>query len=135
MAESGRRMVFLGFGKYARADRIYALEPITDKRRGSGSRTLVWVDGVSDPVVASRTERTILVDMGQKDALGGALIDQSLKLAEHVVNEADRVGPLLRRSIKAETGVDLDDLAARARRLLEASSASPDSQPSLFGEE
>ena len=128
-------MVFLGFGKYARADRIYALEPITDERRGSGSRTLVWVDGVVEPIVASRTEGTILLDMGQKDALGGALIDQSLKLAERVAEEADRVGPLLRRSIKTEAGVDLDDLAARARKLLEASAASPDTQSRLFGEE
>ena len=38
------RMVFLGFGKYARADKIYALEPLVgDDReeaggRGSGSR-------------------------------------------------------------------------------------------------
>lgn len=135
MSDSGRRMVFLGFGKYARADRIYALEPITDERRGSGSRTLVWVDGVVEPIVASRTERTILLDMGQKDALGGALIDQSLKLAERVAKEADRVGPLLRRSIKTEAGVDLDDLAGRARKLLEASAASPDTQSRLFSQE
>src|SRR5687767_13124971 len=30
------RMVFLGFGKYARADRIYALQPITGDQRGTG---------------------------------------------------------------------------------------------------
>ena len=33
---SGHGMVFLGFGKYVRADRIYALEPITGGDRGSG---------------------------------------------------------------------------------------------------
>ena len=53
-------MVFLGFGKYVRADRIYALEPITGEERGSGSRTLVWVEGIQEPVVASRTQETIL---------------------------------------------------------------------------
>jgi hypothetical protein len=53
-------MVFLGFGKYVRADRIYALEPITGEERGSGSRTLVWVEGIPEPVVASRTQQTIL---------------------------------------------------------------------------
>jgi hypothetical protein len=53
-------MVFLGFGKYVRADRIYALEPITGGERGSGSRTLVWVEGIPEPVVASRTQETIL---------------------------------------------------------------------------
>jgi len=51
----GNRMVFLGFGKYARADKIYAIEPIRDERRGHGRRTLVWVEGVSEPIVASRT--------------------------------------------------------------------------------
>jgi hypothetical protein len=57
-------MVFLGFGKYARADRIYALEPIVGEERGSGRRTLVWVEGMPEPVVASRTQETILEEMG-----------------------------------------------------------------------
>ena len=56
-------MVFLGFGKYVRADRIYALEPITDEQRGSGRRTLVWVEGIPEPVLASRTQETILEEM------------------------------------------------------------------------
>jgi len=56
-------MVFLGFGKYVRADRIYALEPITGEDRGSGSRTLVWVEGMPDPVIASRTQETILAEI------------------------------------------------------------------------
>jgi len=56
-------MVFLGFGKYVRADRIYALEPIVGEERGSGSRTLVWVEGISEPVVASRTQQTILEEI------------------------------------------------------------------------
>jgi hypothetical protein len=60
---SSDRMIFLGFGKYARADKIYALEPITGEDRGGGRRTLVWVDGIPEPIVASRTEQTILDDM------------------------------------------------------------------------
>jgi hypothetical protein len=58
------RMVPLGFGKYVRADRIYGLEPLPAEERGSGARTRVWVEGIPDPVVASRTERSILADMG-----------------------------------------------------------------------
>ena len=42
------RMVFLGFGKYVRADRIYALEPIVGDDRGNGRRTLVWVEGMPE---------------------------------------------------------------------------------------
>ena len=59
-------MVPLGFGKYARADEIYALEPITGSERGSGRRTLVWVEGVPEPIVASRTQETILEEMGRE---------------------------------------------------------------------
>ena len=62
---SGHGMVFLGFGKYVRADRIYALEPIVGDERGSGRRTLVWVEGIPDPVVASRTQETILEEIEQ----------------------------------------------------------------------
>jgi hypothetical protein len=57
-------MVFLGFGKYVRSDRIYAVEPLRDDERGSGTRTRVWVEGIPEPVVASRTERAILAEMG-----------------------------------------------------------------------
>lgn len=57
-------MVFLGFGKYARSDRIFAVEPLPGDERGSGARTRVWVEGISEPLIASRSERSILGDMG-----------------------------------------------------------------------
>ena len=57
-------MVFLGFGKYVRADRIYALEPIVGEDRGNGRRTLVWVEGMPNAMVASRTQETILEEIG-----------------------------------------------------------------------
>src|SRR5437588_7374265 len=109
----GQRMIFLGFGKYARADKIYAIEPIRDERRGHGRRTLVWVEGISDPIVASRTERTILQDMGQDAAIGVQLLDDALSFAERVARDAD------------EGRVDLSDLGRRARKLLEQSGESP----------
>ena len=65
-------MIFLGYGKYVRADRIYALEPIDDDR-GGGRRTRVWVDGIPEPMVASRTERAILAEMDDAGAVGEAL--------------------------------------------------------------
>ena len=57
-------MVFLGFGKYVRADRIYAVEPLPGDERGSGARTRVWVEGIPEPLIASRSERAILGEMG-----------------------------------------------------------------------
>ncbi len=63
-------MVFLGFGKYVRADRIYALEPILGGDRGNGRRTLVWVEGMPEPMVASRTQQTILDEMAAEPTHG-----------------------------------------------------------------
>ena len=39
------RLVSLGYGKFARADRIYALVPLDPKDRGDGRRTYVHVEG------------------------------------------------------------------------------------------
>ncbi|MGH9185405.1 MAG: hypothetical protein ACRD0U_06280 [Acidimicrobiales bacterium] len=102
------RMIFLGFGKFARADKIYALEPLRGDERGGGRRTRVWVEGVAEPIIASRTERTILHDMGQDAATQAPVLDEALDLAERLVTAADA------------GRVDLGDLGRRARRLLAA---------------
>ena len=112
-------MVFLGFGKYARADRIYALEPLVGDERGGGRRTRVWVDGVPDPIIASRTERTILHDMGQDAAVGSPLLDEALDLAERLAEQVE------------QGRVDLGDLGRRARRVLERT-ARPAEPEQLF---
>jgi hypothetical protein len=104
-------MVSLGFGKFARADRIYALEPLLGEARGDGRRTKVWVEGIADPIIASRTEATILRDMGQTAAADAPLMDEALDLAS-------------RLAAAAEAGrVDLGDLGRRARRLLAATTS------------
>jgi hypothetical protein len=119
-------MVFLGFGKYVRADRIYALEPIIGEERGGGRRTIVWVEGINEPLVASRTERTILHDMGEDASAAASMLDEALALVERVAEDAEKIGPLLARSIKAESGVDLKDLGKKASDLLEQTTAGED---------
>lgn len=56
------RMIPLGYGKYVRADRVFAIVPI-DADRGDGRRTYVHVDGIAEPLVASRSERAIIDDL------------------------------------------------------------------------
>jgi hypothetical protein len=108
-------MVFLGFGKFVRSDKIYALEPLRGQQRGGGSRTRVWVEGISEPIVASRTERTILHEMGQDAAAQAPIIEDAIDLAQRLVAAADA------------GRVDLGDLGRRARHLLAATtSASSD---------
>jgi hypothetical protein len=66
------RMVALGYGKFVRADRIFAVVPIEAGERGDGRRTYVHVEGVAEPLIASRSERAILadVDAALTDAAG-----------------------------------------------------------------
>ena len=109
-------MVALGFGKYARADRIYALERITGDERGDGRRTRVWIDGVTDPLIASRTEITILRDMGLEVAVAGPSLDEALDLAARLASAADA------------GRVDLHDLGRRARHLLASTTGTAEDQ-------
>ena len=102
------RMISLGFGKFVRSDRIFALEPLVGADRGDGRRTRVWVEGITDPIIASRTEGTILRDMGQDAAADAPLVDEALDLASRLAAAADA------------GRVDLADLGRRARRLLAA---------------
>src|SRR5881409_463035 len=108
------RMVFLGFGKWVRADRIYALEPLGEGERGHGRRTRVWVEGIAEPIVASRTERSILAEMGIRDAGRVQILDDAVKLAERIVEDAGK------------GRVDLADLDRRARKLLESTARQND---------
>ena len=119
MADGAPKMVFLGFGKYVRSDKIYALEPLRGDDRGGGRRTRVWVEGISEPLTASRTERTILLELGLRGEAVSPVVDEALELAERLAAAAE------------EGRVDLADLGRRARRLL-ATTARPDQAPKLF---
>jgi hypothetical protein len=113
----GAKMVFLGFGKYARADRIYALEPLALGERGHGARTRVWVDGIPDPIVASRTERAIVAALGPNAASEEArVLDSALDLAQRVAEAAE------------QGRFDVGDLGRRARRLLESTARSGETE-------
>ena len=56
-------MIALGYGKFVRADRVFALVPLEREERRDGRRTYVHVEGMAEPVVASRSERAILADV------------------------------------------------------------------------
>jgi len=66
----GTPMVALGYGKFVRADRVYALVPLEGADRGDGRRTLVHVEGIEQPLIASRSEGAIAADVAL--ALGQA---------------------------------------------------------------
>ncbi len=63
MARSAPPLIPLGYGKFVRADRIYALVPLEGAERGDGRRTLVHVEGIEEPIIASRSEAAIARDL------------------------------------------------------------------------
>jgi hypothetical protein len=63
MPKRDPRMVPLGYGKFVRADRVFAVVPLDREERREGRRTYVHVDGLGEPLVASRSERAILADV------------------------------------------------------------------------
>lgn len=115
-------IVSLGYGKYFLSDKIVGFVPI-EEGRGPARRTLVYIDGLPEPVVASRTEATMLKDMTTEGPgeFEGAM---AVELVERVHLDLQQVGPMLRRSIREECGLDLDDIEKRARGLLSGDEAS-----------
>ncbi|MBA2346342.1 MAG: hypothetical protein H0V83_14875 [Rubrobacter sp.] len=103
------RLVPLGSGKFVRSDRIVALVPI-EEDRGSGRRTLVYVENISEPLVAGRTENTILRDMVGAES-------GSIELLRELQVQIGQVRPLLKSSIRSEAGLDLDQLSRRISEL------------------
>ena len=78
------------------------------EERGDGRRTKVWVEGIGSPMIASRTEQTILRDMVRTAAVDAPIVDEALDLAARLAAAAD------------DGRVDLNDPGRRARRLLAA---------------
>ena len=109
------RMVFLGYGKYWRSDGIVGLMPI-EEERGPKRRTNVFVQGRAEPIVASRTEQSILEDMGATDE---AFQVQGLREAIRELLEAlHEFSPVLRRALQHEHHFDVEKWEQRLGDLL-----------------
>lgn len=114
-------MVALGYGKYFRSDAILGLEPVDEEAgRGPGRRTFVYVDGRSEPLVASRGEGTILRDMVEG---AGEVVQaqEQFQLLSDILETVQEIDPLLRTIIREQGNWDLDRLERRIRDTLRAS--------------
>lgn len=113
--QSGQ-LVSLGYGKYVRSDEVVAVEPIVEGR-GPGKRTLVWVRGVADPLVASRAEGSIVDDL-VTPADEAARMKAQRSVLSQLADVLGSVSPGFRRVLGEETGADIDALRAEANRVL-----------------
>lgn len=125
-------IVSLGYGKYFVSDKIVGFVPI-EEGRGPAKRTNVYVDGLPDPVIAARTEATMLQEMSTEGP-GEIECSLALDLLDRIMSDFQHVGRMLRRSIKDEVGLDIDDLEKRIHNLL-AADATPEIQEGLFARE
>jgi hypothetical protein len=128
------RMIYLGYGKYWRSDEIVGLLPI-EEGRGPGRRTEVWVATREEPIVASRSEQTILGEMAAlPDEVSRATAMRSA--LESLEEELSDLPPVLRRLLKREGGIDADFWIRRLRSLVGQELPLEDEpQEDLFGEE
>ena len=124
------RMVFLGYGKYWRSDTILGLMPI-EEERGPKRRTNVFVEGRAEPIIASRTEQSILEDMGASDA--GFQVPALREAVTELLAALHELSPVLRRTLQQEHHFDVETWEQRLGELLRAPRApEPVDQNELF---
>ena len=110
------RIVPLGYGKYVRSERIVGFEPIEDNR-GPGRRTRVFVEGIPDSLIASRSETAILSDIVEGAGEPGPVEAQRRLLVE-LLETLEGLDPVLRRIVIEQARWDVDRLEATIRSVL-----------------
>ena len=110
-------MIQLGYGKYFRSESIMGLEPI-EEERGPGKRTNVYIEGFSNPIIASKGEGAILRDLTRSP-------DEIVRIREHtellkdLLDNISGIPSLLRSIIRDQGNWDLDRLERHVREVLE----------------
>jgi hypothetical protein len=77
----------------------------------------VWVRGLADPIVASRSEDAILEDL-TSPADDAARLRQQRSVLQKTARSLDEIPGSLRRRIRDASGIDLDGLVDEANRVL-----------------
>ncbi|NLK00176.1 MAG: hypothetical protein GX318_02920, partial [Clostridia bacterium] len=93
------------------------LEPIEDNR-GPGRRTMVYIEQIPNPIIASRTEHTIVESMVQtpKEVLEATA---AIELLQDLYDDISQIGPMLRTSIRKEASLDLNQIERKIKEILD----------------
>ena len=125
------RMIYLGYGRYWRSDEIVGLLPI-EEGRGPGRRTEVYVATREEPVVASRSEQTILNAMAGVDEMSRSA--EAVAAVAALAEELDELPAVLRRMLKREGGFDVEFWVRRLGTLGGGTEEAPGDQEELFSD-
>jgi len=78
----------------------------------------VYIDQLPHPLIASRTENSILASM-VKTSREVVEATAAFELLQDLFDDIQQVGPMLRKSIKDEAGLDLEELEHKIKDILE----------------
>ena len=126
------RMIYLGYGKYWRSDEIVGLLPI-EEGRGPGRRTEVYVATREDPVVASRSENTILNAMAGVDEMSRSA--EAVAVLGVLTEEMGELPAVLRRMLRREGDFDVDAWVRRLEALTGGATEAAGTQEDLFSDD
>lgn len=112
-------LVSLGYGKYVRSDQVVAIIPI-EEERGPGRRTFVYVEGQSEPVVASRAEDTIVRDIVREpqEITRGR---QQQEILRDLLEDLRTVNETVRQIVRDRSRLDMNLIERRIKDALEGS--------------
>jgi hypothetical protein len=110
-------LVHLGYGKYIRSDKVTSVVPI-EQDRGPGRRTFVHVEGLTDPLVASRAEDSIVRDLVQEPR-EVTQSRQQQEILQDLLQDLENGNTTVKRITRDEGGIDLERLERRIKQVLE----------------
>lgn len=112
-------MVMLGYGKYVKADMIQAIIPLEGDDRMAGSRTRVLIGHPAGEIVASRSETSIVRDMGIEDAESIVPVEMSqyIQLADDIYSLIKEIPQSVELMLQETANIDLSAIADRIAEL------------------
>lgn len=110
-------LVPLGYGKYARSDRVTAIVPI-EEDRGPGRRTFVYVEGQPEPLVASRAEDSLVRDL-VREPREVTRVRQQQEILRDLMEDLATVNETVREIVRDRSKLDLNVAERRIRDALE----------------
>ncbi len=106
-------IVPLGYGKYVRSDRVTSIMPI-EEERGPGRRTFVFVEGQSDPLVASRAEDSLVRDL-VSEPREVTRSRQQQEILRDLLEDLSTVNETVRDIVRDRSSLDLNIAERRIR--------------------
>ena len=110
-------LVPLGYGKYVRSDRVAAIMPI-EEERGPGRRTFVYVEGIEDPIVASRAEDSVVRDLA-REPQEVTRVRQQQEILRDLLEDLGTVNETVRQIVRDRSRLDMDLIERRIKDALE----------------